>query len=64
VGGDIEIDSVSVSSMGLHDLRSKITILPQVSAVYSCYKFTETEFPIRVFLEKKMVQGMSRKEGK
>ncbi|XP_056002528.1 multidrug resistance-associated protein 1-like isoform X2 [Ostrea edulis] len=35
VGGDIEIDNVSVSSIGLHDLRSKLTILPQDPVIFS-----------------------------
>lgn len=30
-GGDITIDGVRISDLGLHELRSKITILPQVS---------------------------------
>nr|XP_034320755.1 multidrug resistance-associated protein 1 isoform X2 [Crassostrea gigas] len=34
-GGKIEIDDVSISSMGLHDLRSKITILPQDPVIFS-----------------------------
>ena len=34
VSGEIKIDDVSISSMGLHDLRAKITILPQVSLRY------------------------------
>ncbi|XP_062603569.1 multidrug resistance-associated protein 1-like, partial [Saccostrea cucullata] len=34
-GGDINIDNSSISSMGLHDLRSKITILPQDPVIFS-----------------------------
>ena len=30
-GGDIMIDDVDVSTLGLYDLRSRITIIPQVS---------------------------------
>lgn len=30
-GGEITIDGVRISDLGLHELRSKITILPQVS---------------------------------
>ncbi len=30
-GGAIAIDARDVGAMGLHDLRSKITIIPQVS---------------------------------
>lgn len=29
-GGDITIDGVKISEIGLHDLRSKLTIIPQV----------------------------------
>ena len=29
-GGSIVIDGQNIADMGLHDLRSKITILPQV----------------------------------
>ena len=29
-GGNIVIDGQKISDMGLHDLRSKLTILPQV----------------------------------
>ncbi|XP_062568069.1 multidrug resistance-associated protein 1-like [Saccostrea cucullata] len=34
-GGDIRIDDMSISSIGLHDLRSKITILPQDPVIFS-----------------------------
>ncbi|XP_062608623.1 multidrug resistance-associated protein 1-like [Saccostrea cucullata] len=34
-GGDICIDDMSISSIGLHDLRSKITILPQDPVIFS-----------------------------
>ena len=30
-GGNIVIDGQKISDMGLHDLRSKLTILPQVN---------------------------------
>ena len=29
-GGCIKIDGINIASLGLHDLRSKLTILPQV----------------------------------
>lgn len=29
-GGEITIDGVKISEIGLHDLRSKLTIIPQV----------------------------------
>ena len=29
--GSIEIDGIDISQMGLHDVRSKLTIIPQVS---------------------------------
>ena len=32
-GGSIVIDGQNIGELGLHDLRSKITILPQVSIV-------------------------------
>jgi ABC-type multidrug transport system fused ATPase/permease subunit len=28
--GDIKIDDISIQSIGLHDLRQKLTIIPQV----------------------------------
>ena len=31
VGGQITIDGLNIADMGLHDLRSRLTILPQVS---------------------------------
>ncbi|XP_062588093.1 multidrug resistance-associated protein 1-like [Saccostrea cucullata] len=34
-GGDISIDDMSISLIGLHDLRSKITILPQDPVIFS-----------------------------
>ena len=34
-GGNIIIDGQKISDMGLHDLRSKLTILPQVNLVHS-----------------------------
>ena len=33
-GGSIVIDNEKISDMGLHDLRAKLTILPQVSIIY------------------------------
>ena len=30
-GGTIFIDGTDISKMGIHDLRSKITVIPQVS---------------------------------
>lgn len=32
-GGSIIIDGVDISSIGLHDLRSHLTILPQVTEI-------------------------------
>ena len=36
-GGNIIIDGQKISELGLHDLRSKLTILPQVFCVLYCY---------------------------
>lgn len=30
-GGSISIDDVNIAKLGLHDLRSRLTIIPQVS---------------------------------
>ncbi len=32
-GGEISLDGVRIDTIGLHDLRSKITIIPQVGAI-------------------------------
>ncbi|KAK7071353.1 Multidrug resistance-associated protein 1, partial [Halocaridina rubra] len=34
-GGDIEIDGVRIANMGLHDLRSQISIIPQDPVLFS-----------------------------
>uniref|UniRef100_A0A3Q2E358 ATP binding cassette subfamily C member 3 n=1 Tax=Cyprinodon variegatus TaxID=28743 RepID=A0A3Q2E358_CYPVA len=34
-GGEITIDSVKISEIGLHDLRSKLTIIPQEPVLFS-----------------------------
>ena len=49
--GSIVIDGVRISDIGLHDLRSKITILPQVCAVYSSLNtfFAHTTHPTPSF---------------
>ena len=36
-GGEIVIDNVDVSTLGLHDLRSRITIIPQVGELGVVY---------------------------
>lgn len=33
-GGSISIDDINISMIGLHDLRSKISIIPQVCTVF------------------------------
>ena len=35
--GVIEIDGVPITALGLHDVRQKISIIPQVRAACSCY---------------------------
>jgi ABC-type multidrug transport system fused ATPase/permease subunit len=39
--GSIVIDGIDISTIGLHDLRSKITIIPQV---IKCEKYLTTYF--------------------
>ncbi len=34
--GSITIDDVNISLIGLHDLRSRLTIIPQVSLLTAC----------------------------
>ncbi|KAJ8413726.1 hypothetical protein AAFF_G00082330, partial [Aldrovandia affinis] len=34
-GGEITIDEVKISDIGLHDLRSKLTIIPQEPVLFS-----------------------------
>lgn len=41
--GDIQIDGVSISQLGLHDLRSRITIIPQVA-------YSQLTFPLLLCL--------------
>jgi len=36
-GGSITIDGQNISNLGLHDLRSRITIIPQVLNAYYVY---------------------------
>ena len=33
-GGEINIDGIKINTIGLHDLRSKLTIIPQVTIEY------------------------------
>lgn len=42
-GGEITIDGVKIKEIGLHDLRSKLTIIPQVCSAFpsSFLAFTE-----------------------
>ena len=35
-GGKILIDGLDIADLGLHDLRSKLTIIPQVSVTGRC----------------------------
>ena len=35
VGGKITIDGINISNIGLHDLRGRLTIIPQVCLIKS-----------------------------
>ena len=39
-GGEITIDGIKISDIGLHDLRSKLTIIPQVHTHTPTHKDT------------------------
>ena len=41
-GGAIIVDGVNISSIGLDDLRSRITIIPQVSLHGKYYSYTKS----------------------
>ena len=36
-GGHIAIDGIKIADLGLHDLRTKLTIIPQVNNLPRCY---------------------------
>ena len=34
--GQIDIDNINIKTLGLHNLRKKLTIIPQVNKFYFC----------------------------
>ena len=44
--GDIIIDNININKIGLHDLRHKLTIIPQVNKP----KNTDTKLPFKIIL--------------
>ena len=40
-GGYIAIDGIKISDLGLHDLRSKLTIIPQVNTIFQSQNATK-----------------------
>jgi len=48
-GGNIVIDGHKISELGLHDLRAKLTILPQVR-VDKCYHVCYCYYNVSVFI--------------
>ncbi|XP_012682680.2 multidrug resistance-associated protein 1 isoform X2 [Clupea harengus] len=70
--GDIQIDGVSISQLGLHDLRSRITIIPQDPVLFSgtlrmnldpfdCYSDEEVWRSLELAHLKNFVAGLPNK---
>ena len=49
--GNITIDGMDVAKMGLHELRSKLTIIPQVSLLLQISAFIINTFNVNVWPE-------------
>ncbi|KAK3095033.1 hypothetical protein FSP39_009377 [Pinctada imbricata] len=58
-GGGIEIDNLRISDIGLHDLRSKITILPQDPILFSG-SLKQNLDPLEIFTDSDMWQAIER----
>ena len=54
-GGNIVIDGHKISELGLHDLRAKLTILPQVR-VDKCYHVCYCYYNVSVLLARDQVR--------
>ena len=59
-GGSIEIDGINVSTLGLHDLRSRLTIIPQVKLSCKSYLQKGANTQLVIFQDPVLFSGSLR----